>query len=77
MQKPRNEKHFHQSYYVRRKTTEAEKKYSSNELEVLAIIEALKKSLIYLLGIPFKIVMDCAAFQKTMEKQSLATHIER
>lgn len=60
-----------------RKTTDAEKKYSSYELEALAIIEALKKFRIYLLGIPFKIVTDCAAFQKTMDKRDLSTRVAR
>ena len=49
-------------YYVSRKTTEAEQKYSSYELEVLAVIHALGKLRIYLLGHHFKILTDCSAF---------------
>lgn len=39
--------HLHPVYYMRRKSTETQQKYDSYELEVLAIVEVLKK--IYLL----------------------------
>ncbi|GFS75448.1 integrase catalytic domain-containing protein [Trichonephila clavipes] len=60
-----------------KKTNTAEEKYDSYELEVLAIINALKKFRVYLLGQPFKIVTDCSAFQKTMLKKELITRIAR
>ncbi|GFV88394.1 hypothetical protein TNCV_1242071 [Trichonephila clavipes] len=50
-----------------RKSSETERKYTSYELEVLAIIEALKKFKVYILGMPFKIITDCNAFTKTMK----------
>ncbi|GFX44876.1 transposon Tf2-9 polyprotein [Trichonephila clavipes] len=57
---------------------EAEEKYDSYELEVLAIINALQKFRVYLLGQHFKIVTDCSAFQKTMQKkEDLITRIAR
>jgi len=60
-----------------KKTTEAERKYSSYELEALTVVEALKKFRIYLLGKTFKIVTDCYAFQQTMHKQDLTPRIAR
>ncbi|GFY29638.1 transposon Tf2-6 polyprotein [Trichonephila clavipes] len=60
-----------------KKTNTAEEKYDSYELEVLAIINALKKFRVYLLGQHFKIVTDCSAFQKTMQKKELITRITR
>lgn len=48
------------------KTTEAERKWCSYELEILAIIKAVKKFRVYLLGLRFKIVTDCQAFQKIL-----------
>jgi len=60
---------LHPVYYMSRKTKKEERNYTSYELEVLAIIEALKKFRIYLLGIRFKIVTDCAAFQRTMHNK--------
>ncbi|GFW93601.1 retrovirus-related Pol polyprotein from transposon 17.6 [Trichonephila clavipes] len=60
---------LHPVYYMSKKTNIAEEKYDSYELEVLAIINALKKFRVYLLGQHFKIVTDCSAFQKTMQKK--------
>ncbi|GFW43523.1 retrovirus-related Pol polyprotein from transposon 17.6 [Trichonephila clavipes] len=64
-------------HYFSRKTTVQQEKYSSYELEVLAIIEALKKFRSYLLGTEFKIITDCNAFQKTMHKKDLPAKIAR
>lgn len=53
------------------KTTEAESRYTSYELEVLTVIRALEKFRNYLLGIKFKIITDCSAFKQTMSKVKL------
>ncbi|GFU26163.1 transposon Tf2-8 polyprotein [Trichonephila clavipes] len=66
---------LHPVYYMSKKTNTAEEKYDSYELEVLAIINALKKFRVYLLGQHFKIVTDWSAFQKTMQKKDLITRI--
>jgi len=50
---------------------------SSHELEAKAVVEALKKFRVYLLGKTFKIFTDCAAFQQTMRKKDLTTRIAR
>ncbi|GFX39857.1 retrovirus-related Pol polyprotein from transposon 17.6 [Trichonephila clavipes] len=68
---------LHPVYYMSKKTNTAEEKYDSYELEVLAIMNALKKFRVYLLGQHFKIVTDCSAFQKTMQKKELITRIAR
>lgn len=68
---------LHPIYYTSRKTNNAERNYKSYELEVLAIIGALKKFRIYLLGIKFKIVTDCAAFTQTMSKREVTPKIAR
>ncbi|GFW53674.1 transposon Tf2-9 polyprotein [Trichonephila clavipes] len=65
------------THYFSRKTTVQQEKYSSYELEVLAIIEALKKFRSYLLSTKFKIITDCDAFQKTMHKKDLPAKIAR
>ncbi|GFY21707.1 transposon Tf2-11 polyprotein [Trichonephila clavipes] len=65
-------------HYFSRKTTVQQEKYSSYELEVLAIIEAMEKKFrSYLLGTIFKIITDCGAFQKTMHKKDLPAKIAR
>jgi len=65
----------HPVYYYSDKTTPVEEKYTSYQLEVLAIIKALKKFRVYLLGIPFKIVTDCHAFVATMNKKELCVRV--
>ncbi|GFV81396.1 transposon Tf2-6 polyprotein [Trichonephila clavipes] len=68
---------LHPIYYMSRKTSETERKYTSYELEVLAIIEALKKFKVYILGMPFKIITDCDAFTKTMSLPRANGQVER
>ena len=68
---------FHPIYYASGKTTPAEAKYDSYRLEVLAIVKALKKFRIYLIGIPFTIVIDCKAFMQTMKKKDICPQIAR
>ncbi|GFX72448.1 transposon Tf2-9 polyprotein [Trichonephila clavipes] len=68
---------LHPVQYMSQKTTPAEEKYSSHELEVLAVVKALKKFRTYLLGIHFKIITDCSAVQKTMDKKDLVNRIAR
>lgn len=77
MQRDDQDGKMHPVYYYSKKTKDAEQRYTSYELEVLAIITALKKFRVYLYGIQFKIITDCAAFQMTMSKKELTTRIAR
>lgn len=72
-----DDRKLHPVHYMSCKTTSAQEKLPSYELEVLAIIEAVKKFRIYLLGIEFKIVTDCEAFTKTLQKKDLTTRVAR
>jgi len=72
-----DDERLHSICFMSKKTSEAQQKFHSYELEVLAIVEALKKFRVYLLGLRFKIVTDCAAFTKTLEKKELATRVAR
>jgi len=47
---------LHPVYYASGRTTPAEERYSSYELEVLAIVKSLKKFRVYLIRISFKIL---------------------
>lgn len=76
MQRSNDDGQMHPVYYTSRKTTPAERKYTSYELEALAVI-ALKKFRTYLLGIKFKIITDCSAFQKTLSKRDLVMRVAR
>jgi len=60
-----------------RKTTQREERYVIYELEVLALIKAVKKWRIYLLGINFLIVTDCLAYTMTMKKDDVPPRVAR
>ncbi|GBN96427.1 hypothetical protein AVEN_63116-1 [Araneus ventricosus] len=77
MQRFVHENKFNPVYYMSRKTFETESKYTSFQLEVLAVIEALKHLRVYLLGIPFKLITDCNAFKQTMSKKDICNKIAR
>lgn len=77
LQKSLTDNQLHPVYFMSKKTTDAERKYSSYELEALAVVDALKKFRIYLLGNTFKIVTDCSAFQQTMRKKDLSLRIAK
>lgn len=77
LQRNAEDQFLHPVYYASGKTTPAEERYTSYELEVLAIVRALKRFRVYLLGIPFKIVTDCRAFSQTMSKRDLCVRVAR
>ncbi len=63
--------------FMSRKTKPAEETYHSYELELLAIVDALKKWRVYLLGLHFKIVTDCNAFAMTMKKKNICLRVSQ
>ena len=75
LQKSPNDNLLHPVYYMNKKTTEPERKYTSYELEVLAVIEALKKFRVYLIGLKFKLLTECNAFTKTLDKKDLCARV--
>lgn len=77
LQRSPEDDQLHPTHFSSRKTSPAERNYKSYELEVLAIVGALNKFRVYLLGIPFKIVTDCAAFNQTMNKKEVSAKIWR
>lgn len=77
LQRNNEDRLMHPVYYASGKTTPAEERYTSYELEVLAIVRALRRFRVYLLGIDFKIVTDCRAFALTMAKKDLCVRVAR
>lgn len=63
--------------FFSRKTSKEESVYHSYELEALAVVESLKRFRIYIAGIDFKVVTDCAAVRQTFEKRDLLPRIAR
>ncbi|GBP02650.1 Transposon Tf2-9 polyprotein [Eumeta japonica] len=77
LQRDDEDQQLHPVEYMSRKTTMAEQKYHSYELEVLAVVQALKKWRIFVLGLRVKIVTDCNAFALTMRKQDVPPRVSR
>lgn len=61
---------LHPIHYASWKTTPEESRYNSFKLETLAVIKALDKFRVYLLGVPFKIITDCSALKQTLSKKN-------
>lgn len=63
--------------YFSKRTSPAESRYCSYDLETLAIYNALQHFRVYLLGIHFIIVTDCNAIKPTMNKRDLSPRVAR
>lgn len=68
---------FHPIFYYSKRTTDAESRYHSFELETLAIVNALKRFRVYLEGIPFKVITDCNSLALTLKKKQINPRIAR
>lgn len=68
MQKSDEDDEFHPVHFMSKRTQPDEEKLHSYDLEVLAIVKAVQKFRVYLLGNFFTIVTDCKAFEQTMKK---------
>lgn len=77
LQKQKYDDDFHPIMYFSRKTTEAESKLHSFELETLAVVYSVKRFRTYLYGLHFKLVTDCKAMQLTLNKKDINPKITR
>lgn len=77
MQRSNDDDEFHPVYYWSEKTSEHEEKCDSYTLEVLAVVRAIKKFHVYLIGKHFTIITDCEAFKKTMAKKEIIPKVAR
>lgn len=64
------------SYYSQR-TNDAESRYHSFELEMLAVVKAIERYHIYLYGVKFKVVSDCNALTYALKKASINPRVNR
>ncbi|CAK1600455.1 unnamed protein product [Parnassius mnemosyne] len=67
----------HPVSYYSRQTSPEEQRFHSYELETLALVTALQKFRVYLLGTNFKAVTDCSAIRNTMNKRDLVPRVAR
>lgn len=63
--------------YFSKRTTAAESKYHSYELETLAVVNAVKHFRHFLHGRKFLVVTDCSSLQMTRKKLDLAPQVHR
>ena len=63
--------------YFSRRTTDVESRYHSFELELLAVVNAIKRFRVYLQGIPFKIITDCNSIKCALSKKEIVPRISR
>ncbi|GAB0086702.1 Zinc finger, CCHC-type [Sergentomyia squamirostris] len=63
--------------YFSRATSKDETKYSSYELETLAVLASLERFQYYLLGKKFTVITDCQSLQATKKKRELNARIAR
>lgn len=68
---------MHPVFYFSKRTTEAESRYHSYELETLVIVSALDRFRVYLHGRPFVIFTDCNALKLTLNKKEINPRISR
>ncbi|XP_076390250.1 uncharacterized protein LOC143264943 [Megachile rotundata] len=68
---------WHPVSYYSRKTTPEEARYHSYELKALAIVSALEKFRVYLIGIRFTIKTDCNSLKLLADKRDLNPRIGR
>lgn len=68
---------LHPIVYYSRQTSSDESKLHSYELETLAVVCALNRFRVYVLGKTFKVVTDCAAIRSTMIKKDLIPRVAR
>lgn len=77
MQRQAYDNDYHPVMFFSRKTTEAESKLHSFELETLAVVYSLQRFKVYLFGIHFQLITDCKAMQLTLNKTDLNPKITR
>ncbi|KAJ2952278.1 hypothetical protein O0L34_g4558 [Tuta absoluta] len=68
---------LHAVAYYSKRTTAAESRYHSYELETLAVVNAIRHFRHFLHGHKFVVVTDCSSLQSTRKKLDLAPRVHR
>ena len=77
LQRFKEDNEMHPVQFMSKKTSEAEARTHSYELEAAAIVQALKKWRPYLLGQKFKVNTDCNSFAMTIKKRDVPAKVAR
>jgi len=68
---------FHPVFYFSQRTTSVQSRYHSYELEMLEIINSIKRFHVYIQGIKLKIITDCNSVTLTLNKKEINPRIAR
>lgn len=71
MQRSSDDNEFHPVMFMSNKTTEAQEKWFSYELEMYAVFSALTKWRNYLIDIKFTVITDCEALKTATDKSDV------
>ena len=73
----KNDGKWHPVFYYSKRTSDAESRYHSFELETLAVLYALRRFRPYLQGKTFRIVTDCNSLTMTLNRKDMNPRIAR
>lgn len=77
LQRPNKDSPLAAVAYYSRQTSPEESRFTSYDLETLAVVMSLQQFRVYLLGIPFSIVTDCNSLRATFEKRDMLPRVAR
>lgn len=75
MQRPTKDSPFSAVAYYSRQTSPEEARFTSYDLETLAVVMSVKQFRAYLLGLKFTIVTDCNSVRATFEKKDMLPRV--
>ncbi|CAH2208856.1 jg14098, partial [Pararge aegeria aegeria] len=77
LQRPNKESPFSAVAYYSRQTSPEESRFTSYDLETLAVVASMQRFRVYLLGVPFTVVTDCNSLRATFEKKDMLPRVAR
>lgn len=77
LQRPNKESPFSAVAYYSRRTSPEESRFTSDDLETLAVVASMQRFRVYLLGVPFTVVTDCNSLRATFEKRDMLPRVAR
>lgn len=77
MQRPNKDTPFSAVAYYSRQTSPEQSRFTSYDLETLAVVTSVHQFRVYLLGLKFTIVTDCNSVRATLEKKDMLPRVVR
>lgn len=77
LQKQSEDNELHPVMFYSKRSSDAESRYHSFELEMLSVVYAIQRFHVYLQGIKFKIITDCNSLALALSKKDINPRISR